>query len=292
MRGRGAGFEQRSLSRMRRQQSRTAAFPLRGWQRKQQERVFTFCGTMRFLRRSTRARLLLDELNYLVTSRTTIEAFTSDTLEPHVRGFLHLPESGNGDALILTHGAGSNCHAPLLVALAGAFADAGFAVLRCDLPFRQMRPKGPPVPGNTAQANDRAGLANTVALMKQRFPGRIFLGGHSYGGRQASMLAAEQQNIADGLLLFSYPLHPPGRPTQRRDGHFPKLVIPAIFVLGAKDTFGTPEEIREALKLIPGKTTLIEIEGAGHDLAKKGRGADKYGGLVQRVIEVLSQRSV
>jgi len=216
-----------------------------------------------------------------------VETFTHDAVEPHVRGCLHLPEPGNGDALILTHGAGANCNAPLLIALAEKFSEEGFAVLRCDLPFRQVRPKGPPPPGGAA--NDRAGLANAVNIMKQRFPGRIFLGGHSYGGRQASMLAAEQPQIADGLLLFSYPLHPPERPTQKRDAHFPKLTIPTIFVHGTKDTFGTPEEMQQALKLIPGKTIRMEIEGAGHDLALKKKEIDKYASLVVRVQEAFRQ---
>ena len=91
--------------------------------------------------------------------------------------------------LVLTHGAGSNCQAPLLIALAETFADAGFIVLRCDLPYRQDRPYGPPGPGDGKR--DRAGLKNAVAALKNLASGHVFLGGHSYGGRQASMLCAE-----------------------------------------------------------------------------------------------------
>src|SRR6266481_4471123 len=61
--------------------------------------------------------------------------FSDDSLNPAVRGFLHLPANPNGDALILTHGAGSNCTAPLLVAISETFAGHGYVVLRCDLPF-------------------------------------------------------------------------------------------------------------------------------------------------------------
>src|ERR1700687_2498783 len=82
--------------------------------------------------------------------------FFDDSLGPAVRGFWHSPESPNGDALILTHGAGSDCSAPLLVALSEAFAGHGYVVLRCDLPFRQERRSGPPVPGSAER--DRAGL--------------------------------------------------------------------------------------------------------------------------------------
>lgn len=226
----------------------------------------------------------------LSLSQGSFESFSDNSIEPHVRGFLHLPKPSNGDALILTHGAGANCQSPLLLALATTFAEAGFAVLRCDLPFRQARPKGPPL-GSAVQATDRAGLAQAVALMKQRFPGRIFLGGHSYGGRQATLLAAEQPEIADGLLLLSYPLHPPKRPAQRRDAHFPKLTLPSLFVHGTRDPFGSPEEMRAALQLIPGKTKLVEIEGAGHDLADKGRSEGKYAALAPQIVADFQKHS-
>jgi predicted alpha/beta-hydrolase family hydrolase len=105
-----------------------------------------------------------------------------------VRGFLHEPENGSGDGLVLTHGAGANCHAPLLIAVANAFSQSGIAVLRCDLPFRQKRPQGPPPRGSAEM--DQQGLREAVHYLRRAITGRVFLGGHSYGGRQASMLAA------------------------------------------------------------------------------------------------------
>jgi uncharacterized protein len=189
-----------------------------------------------------------------------IEAFA----EGSVRGFLHRPVQPSGDAIALAHGAGSNCQAPLLVAVAREFETAGFTVLRCDLPFRQARPSGPPSPGGAA--NDREGLRAAADALRRIGGARVFLGGHSYGGRQASMLAAADPGVAEGLLLLSYPLHPPRRPTELRTAHFPKLSVPAVFVHGARDPFGTLEEMRAAIALIPASTMLVEIEGAGHDL--------------------------
>jgi hypothetical protein len=183
-------------------------------------------------------------------------------------GFLHTPDAPTGPGLVLTHGAGSNAGAPLLVAVADAFCAAGLAVLRCNLAFRQARPHGPPFPAMAAQ--DRAGLARAVRAMREQVPGKVFLGGHSYGGRQSTMLAAEEPDLAAGLLLLSYPLHPPRRPADLRTAHFPKLSTPALFVHGTRDPFGSIEEMRAAIASIAGPHDIVAIERAGHDLGGKG----------------------
>jgi predicted alpha/beta-hydrolase family hydrolase len=204
------------------------------------------------------------------------QVFTDVSVDPFVRGLLHRPEKPNGSGIVLTHGAGSNCQAPLLIALAEGFSDAGFIVLRCDLPYRQDRPYGPPGPGDARR--DRAGLRNAHAALTNLTAGRVFLGGHSYGGRQSSMLCAELSEKAaeqTGLLLLSYPLHPPRKPDQLRTQHFFNLHTPALFVQGTRDPFGSIAEIEQALKLIPAKTKLISVEGAGHDLGFKGKARPK-----------------
>jgi predicted alpha/beta-hydrolase family hydrolase len=196
------------------------------------------------------------------------DVFVEDTLDPQVRGYLHRPGNASGDALVLTHGAGGNAQSGLLMAVAEVFAAAGYTVLRCDLPFRQVRRFGPPHPGNAAR--DREGLKNAVAAMRKIVQGRMFLSGQSYGGRQASMLLAEDA-IAEGLLLLSYPLHAPGHPEKPRTQHLPQLRVPTLFVHGTRDPFGTIEEIESARKLIPAKSDLLVAEGAGHDLGFKGK---------------------
>jgi uncharacterized protein len=184
--------------------------------------------------------------------------------EPAVHGWLHEPERANGQAVVLTHGAGSDSQSKLLVEISDALVAKGFLVLRFDLPFRRARPHGPPFPAGASR--DRAGLRRAVSVMRERRIRRVFLGGHSYGGRQASMLIAEEPELVDGLLLLSYPLHPPKKPDELRTNHFPKLRIPAFFVHGARDPFATTNEMNTALKLIPGPHAILEIEGAGHDL--------------------------
>ena len=190
----------------------------------------------------------------------------ADLADPPVHGFLHEPAQPGG-AIVLTHGAGANCHSKLLIEVSNAFAASGFAVLRFDLPFRSERPHGPPSPGGAAR--DRDGLRRAVALMKERERGPLFLGGHSYGGRQATILISEDSQLVDGLLLLSYPLHPPRKLNQLRTSHFPKLNKPAFFVHGTRDPFGTIQEMNSALKLIPARHALFEVEGAGHDLLVK-----------------------
>jgi uncharacterized protein len=184
-----------------------------------------------------------------------------------VRGRLH-QASGAGDGMVLTHGAGGNCEAPLLIAIAEAFQSAGVTVLRCNLPFRQRRPAGPPRPSDAAA--DRAGLKSAVASLRTMVSGRIALAGVSYGGRQASMLAADEPEFVDALMLLSYPLHPPGKPAEFRTAHFPDLRTRALFVQGSRDPFGSIPELEASLRAIPAPHALIVVEGAGHEL-KRGR---------------------
>jgi uncharacterized protein len=269
---------------------------------------------------------------------TSIRVFVDNSVEPHVRGFLHVPDTPNHSALVLTHGAGSNAQAPLLIALAETFSAAGFTVLRCDLPYRQTRSYGPPGPGDAAR--DRAGLRNAIAALKitlgapflpalgrsgdflqpQSDPegapplsrssrqgggfdptqskkyGNVFLGGHSYGGRQSSILCAELSEaelsekapaLVAGLLLLSYPLHPPRKPEQQRTQHLPSLRTPALFVHGTRDPFGSIPEMEQALKMIPAKTKLVPVDGAGHDLGFKGKA--KKEGLLELIISEFTQ---
>lgn len=201
------------------------------------------------------------------------EPFFDGSSDPPVRGHLHRPERPSGDGLALTHGAGSDSRAPLLIAVAEACAAAGMIVLRYDLPYRQARPKGPPRPGDAAR--DREGIRRAANVLRGMAAGRVLLGGHSYGGRQSSMVAAENPRLADALLLQSYPLHPPGRPEQLRTAHLSQIRMRAFFVHGSRDVFGSLEEMQAALTLISAPTRLYAVEGAGHDLGfRRARGVD------------------
>ncbi|MDF0530839.1 alpha/beta fold hydrolase [Tsukamurella sp. 8F] len=176
---------------------------------------------------------------------------------------LHEPDGEPRAVAILAHGAGANRDAVILRTVAESLADRGVRVVRIDLPFRRTRPKGPPSPAG--QAADRAAFAEAT----ERFAGpdhRLLWGGHSYGGRMASMAAAEGPTRPDGLILLSYPLHPPKRPEKLRIEHLPSLTVPTLFVHGRRDPFATADELAEAAALVPAKTRTIEL-AAAHDLA-------------------------
>jgi hypothetical protein len=164
--------------------------------------------------------------------------------------------------MLLSHGAGGDGQAPLMVAVATAFAAAGYYVLRWDLPFRQARSRG--APGGSGE-RDRDGIRQAAQVLRQEARGvPLYLAGQSYGGRQSSMVAAEDAGAADGLLMLSYPLHPPGKPTQLRTEHFGSLRTPMLFVHGTRDPFGSVDELQAAIKLIPGPARLEIVQGAGH----------------------------
>jgi hypothetical protein len=180
-------------------------------------------------------------------------------------------------AIVLAHGAGSNADAAILVRVANAFTERGYLAARINLAFRQQRPSGPPRPSDYAA--DQASIRDALASARAQTAGPVIVGGHSYGGRQATMLAAAEPGVADSLFLLAYPLHPPGKADQLRTAHFPALRTPAFFIHGDRDTFATPEELRQALTLIPAATHLEPVEKTGHDLGKL-----KAGPVVERFL--------
>jgi predicted alpha/beta-hydrolase family hydrolase len=181
-----------------------------------------------------------------------------------VSGWLHEPPGAVRASVVLTHGAGAGADAPFLVAAAQALAESGFVVLRYDLPFRQT---GSGALNAAQQARDRDGIRRAAKEMHELFPHqRLALAGHSYGGRQSSMVAAEDSSVGDALMLLSYPLHPPRAPEKIRTDHFPAIRTPGLFVHGTRDPFGTVQEMETAIARIPAPIQLKPIEKGAHNL--------------------------
>jgi len=206
----------------------------------------------------------------------------SEWTPDEVVGTLHEPDGAAEAAIALAHGAGGDRQSALLIALCDAFARIGWAALRLDLPYRQKRPKGPPSPSGAV--GDREGLRLAAASLSGKAD-RVYLGGSSYGGRQASMLLAERPEAAQGLLLLSCPLHPPGKPEKLRTEHLPDLPVPTLFAHGSKDAFGSIAEIEAARPLIPAPTELLVFEGATHGIIQKRDGSEKASAVAGRIAE-------
>jgi len=183
-----------------------------------------------------------------------------------IAGVAHQPAGTPHGVVVLTHGAGGSRESPLLIALCDQWAARGWLAVRYNLPYRRRRPKGPP---SGSSATDQAGIAEAIDVARSLGAGPVIAGGHSYGGRLTSMVLAEQPASADGLTLFSYPLHPPGKPERLRTEHFTSIRVPTVFTHGSSDPFGSLDELGVAVALITAPTRIVEITGARHDLASK-----------------------
>lgn len=182
-----------------------------------------------------------------------------------IAGVVHRPDGRPQGVVALTHGAGGSREAPLLQAICEEWARRGWVAVRYNLPYRRRRPKGPP---SGSSAADLAGIVEAVAAVRTLADGPVIAGGHSYGGRLTSMATSEGLAL-DLLTLFSYPLHPPGKPERARTEHLPNISVPTVFTHGTADPFGSIDELRPAAALIPAPTTIVEVTGARHDLASK-----------------------
>jgi predicted alpha/beta-hydrolase family hydrolase len=183
-----------------------------------------------------------------------------------IAGVAHEPKGKAKGAVVLTHGAGGSRESPLLIKICDEWASRGWLAIRYNLPYRRRRPKGPP---SGSAATDQAGVVEAIGLARTLTKGPVIAGGHSYGGRMTSMAIADGAATVDVLTLFSYPLHPPGKPERARTEHLPRIAAPTVFTHGTADPFGTIDELRPAAALISAATEIVEITSARHDLGSK-----------------------
>jgi uncharacterized protein len=183
-----------------------------------------------------------------------------------IAGVAHRPEGTVSGVVVLTHGAGGSRESPLLQQVCDEWARRGWLAVRYNLPYRRRRPTGPP---SGSAATDRAGIVEAITVCRDLADGPLIAGGHSYGGRQTSMVVASGDAAVDALTLFSYPVHPPGKPERPRTEHLPDITVPTVFTHGTSDPFGTPSEVRDAAAMIAAPTEVVEIAGARHDLRSR-----------------------
>ena len=170
---------------------------------------------------------------------------------------------------MLFHGAGGDRDHRLFLLLEERLASAGIAVARCNFPYRQKAAgRRPPdrMPVLMASVVDQVGAAADALDLP---PDRIVIGGRSMGGRVCSMVVADGGLEVGGLLLLSYPLHPPGKPDKLRTEHFGDLDLPILLVQGSSDPFGKEPEFAEHLGSIPGPVEQLWLDRTGHDPVAK-----------------------
>ena len=164
--------------------------------------------------------------------------------------------------LVFGHGAGAGQDHPWMVRVAHGFAAHGIRVVTFDFPYMEKKKRGAPDPPAVLEA------AFASVWREASVGGPMFAGGKSMGGRIASQVAAAGgfDPAPAGLAFFGYPLHPPGKPNQRRDKHLPRITAPMLFLQGTRDPFGSPEEMRELVAELPGARLEI-LDGGDHSLA-------------------------
>jgi predicted alpha/beta-hydrolase family hydrolase len=177
----------------------------------------------------------------------------------------------NRTSLILGHGAGANQLSGFMGLFAAGLAERGLDVVTFNFLYMEQGRKIPD-PGSRLESCYRA-VIDAVVKHKKLKGNRLVIGGKSMGGRIASQVAASQPADIDGLVFLGYPLHPPGRPDKLRSEHLPKIKIPMLFVQGARDAFGTKQEIEAIIKSLKLPAELYPIEGGDHSLKVSKRDA-------------------
>jgi uncharacterized protein len=193
---------------------------------------------------------------------TRVDAFRFETRKGEVGAAWH-----EGDAarpvVVLGHGAGAGMDHPFMVGVCDGLAGAGLTAMRFNFPYLEAGRRTP-----DQAANAIAAFRAAVDAASARAGGRpVLVGGKSYGGRIASMAAAEGMPAA-ALVFLGYPLHPPGKPEQVRDAHLYGLTQPMLFLHGTKDPFAQPDVLARVLEELGARATAVAFEGAGHSFER------------------------
>ncbi len=195
-------------------------------------------------------------------------------------------------ALILAHGAGAGQQSAFMVGFAQALAALGLDLITFNFLYTEQKRKAPDRT-HVLEACYRAVMASALRDVDSAAQG-LFIGGKSMGGRMATHVAAADHELPiDGIVLLGYPLHPPGRPDQRRDAHLSSVGRPMLFVQGARDTFGTPAELQPVLDRIQPPPALHVVEGGDHSFKAPRAGAAglarTYAEVQQRIVDWIGQ---
>jgi predicted alpha/beta-hydrolase family hydrolase len=185
-----------------------------------------------------------------------------------------------GITLILGHGAGAGQGSSFMVSFATALSGRGIDTVTFDFLY-MAQGRRLPDPKDRLEACYRS----VIDKVARRNPGTLAIGGKSMGGRIASQVAAGDAPEVAGLVLLGYPLHPPGKPHQLRDKHLASIKAPMLFVQGARDTFGTPDELRPILGKLTAPAELFEVAGGDHSFKVLKRAGFSQEATYEMVLE-------
>lgn len=171
--------------------------------------------------------------------------------------------------LVLAHGAGNDLHAPILAGFAEGLADAEVACLRFNFPYKEQGRRGPDP--------ERTLRGAWLAAFEAADGPAVWAGGKSLGGRIASMLVAEGEMPAAGLVFVGYPLHPPGKPERIRDAHLADIEVPMLFLQGTADPFARWDLLEPIVARLGDRAVLHPVEGGDHSFRVRGTPKDDEG---------------
>lgn len=198
----------------------------------------------------------------------------------------HARHPSVGAALVLAHGAGAGQLSPFMTGFARALASLGLDTITFNFPYAEQRRRLPDRP-SVLEACYRTviDMARDDLASATRF---CFIGGKSMGGRIATQVAATDGDLpVDGVVLLGYPLHPPGRPAERRDAHLPAVGRPMLFVQGDRDPFGSPAELEPLVRSLSSEATLHIVSGGDHSfkVPRGGNQAAVYEEVQRKIVE-------
>jgi predicted alpha/beta-hydrolase family hydrolase len=190
---------------------------------------------------------------------------------PHGRISTQMDGPGDGPILVLAHGAGGTMRNPLLDGFAAGLAAAGVTCLRFNFLYSEKGRRSPDRQPLLREAWSAA-FARATELGDP-----AWAGGKSMGGRMASMMVADGELDADGLVFVGYPLHPPGKPDRLRDEHLGRIEVPMLWLQGTADPFARWDLLERVLGRLGKRATLHRVEGGDHSFRVRGQKRDDQG---------------
>ncbi len=198
--------------------------------------------------------------------------------------FVVTPEKGEVSALlmrpggasfllVLGHGASTNMRHTTLQKISERLGSVGIATFRYNFPYMEHGK------GRDSRETCTATVRSAIAAAHEAAPElRLLAGGHSFGGRMTSMAASQSPlDQVRGLVLFSFPLHQPGKPDTKRAEHLSEVTVPMLFLSGTRDELAHLDLLKPVCRELGGRATLHLLDTSDHGfrILKRSRKSDE-----------------